>query len=211
MIDITGQKFNRLTAIEPVYKDKNGVWHWKFKCECGNEKVCNSARVKDGNIKSCGCLRKEKHITHGMRYTRIYKIYHCMKGRCYYPSNNRYKNYGARGIKICDEWLGKDGFVHFYEWAKSNGYNDNLSIDRIDVNGDYKPSNCRWATRTEQANNTTANCYYTYNNETHTVTDWGRMVGIDSETIRARIRRGWTVEDALTKPLDARGKKRRKK
>ena len=210
MIDITGQKFNRLTAIEPVYKNKNRAWHWKFKCDCGNEKVCNAIEVRRGKIKSCGCLPLEHNKNgeytrkHGMSDTRIYSIYCGIKRRCYSIANQDYQHYGGRGITMCDEWLGKDGFVRFYEWAKQNGYKEDLTIDRMDVNKGYSPDNCRWTTRLGQGVNKRNNRYITFNGETHIFSEWCRIKGFSKSLLGHRLNDGWTIEEALTIPKGGR-------
>ena len=129
--------------------------------------------------------------------SRLYTIWNSMKQRCYTKSCTSYKRYGARGISMCDEW--KNNYMEFYNWAIQNGYSDNLTIDRIDTNGNYEPSNCRWATYKEQANNTRKIKRYTFNGETHTPREWEEIVGIRWQTIRYRIKiLGWSVEKALT-------------
>ena len=209
--DITGQKFNRLTAIEYIGSDKKRSV-WRFRCDCGAEVISLAKTVKGGLRKSCGCLKKERlsaaasrqNTTHGLSKSSLFKKYVAMRNRCERPSCNAYKNYGARGIKICDEWLGADGFLHFYHWAMESGYNDfaigSCTIERIDNNGPYAPWNCRWATRKEQANNTRKNVFLTYNGKTQTLAMWSEETGLVDETIRYRINHGWTVEEALTIP-----------
>ena len=122
-----------------------------------------------------------------------------MKDRCYRESDAAYARYGGRGIKMCDDWL--DSFVSFEEWAVNNGYTENLTLDRIDVNKGYSPENCRWATWLTQANNQTRNHYVTYNEETKTVAEWAREKGLAYNTLCSRLTRyGWSIEDALETP-----------
>lgn len=132
--------------------------------------------------------------------TRIHSIYKGMKDRCRYKTNDNYMRYGGRGIKVCEEWL--SDFMNFYNWAINNGYKDNLTLDRIDSNGNYEPSNCRWLTYKEQANNTRRNNYITYNNETHSLTEWAEILGIKRSTLSNRIvTKHWSIEKAFTTPL----------
>ena len=163
--DIVGQKFGRLTVVKRVEKPKESNRRdafWLCICECGNEKVVAGYYLRSGTTKSCGCynidnLKSRKGVKyggkHGMYNSRIYKNYHAIKARCFNTNNEHYDIYGGRGITICDEWLGEKGFENFYDWAIKNGYSDALTIDRIDVDGNYEPSNCRWADKSVQGFN----------------------------------------------------------
>lgn len=221
-----GEQFGRLTVIgldhverKPItkgkYKTVRTIEFYRFQCKCGNICIKEKSAVKSGNIRSCGCLSKEynkseKHknigLKHNLRYSRIYKIWLGMKNRCYNPKNYSYKNYGARGIKVCDEW--KNNPKTFCDWANENGYTDELTIDRIDVNDDYKPSNCRWIIKSEQTKNKRNTIYLTYKNETKSLISWCEETNINLKVLRARLKRGWTIEEALTTPV---GQKRNNK
>lgn len=139
-----------------------------------------------------GCI-----ITHGLSKTRIYSCWTDMKKRCYNPRNKRYANYGARGISVCEEW--RTNFQAFYDWAINNGYRDTLTLDRLDVNDNYKPSNCRWATRVEQMRNTTRNHYVTAFGETKTIAEWSEVFGVKQDIIKDRLNKlHWSPEDAVS-------------
>ena len=176
-VDLTGQKFGRLTVIERA-ENKGKHLLWRCKCDCGEICLAAGTHLKSGSKQSCGCLLREHakglskkvNVTHGLSESRIYRTYISMKQRCYNPNIKSYKDYGGRGITVCAEWL--NDFSAFYEWAMANGYADDLTIDRKDVNGNYEPSNCRWATRKEQNNNKRNNKEITYKGETHTMAGW---------------------------------------
>jgi hypothetical protein len=137
--DEIGKKYGKLTVISK-YDRQNRIIRWLCKCDCGNECIVSGVSLRSGNTKSCGCLVHK----HDSSYTRLYGIYRHMKQRCYNENADQYKYYGARGIEICSEWL--NDFVVFKKWAYDNGYNDNLSIDRIDKDKNYDPTNCQWIT-----------------------------------------------------------------
>lgn len=206
-IDLTGQKFGRLIVIE--YK-QNGKW--LCKCDCGNEKVVRGDSLKQGLTLSCGCLHKnivkltckKNFLKHGMSKTRINNIWFNILSRCYNEKSNNYKNYGARGIKICKEW--KENFVAFYNWAIKNGYQDNLTIDRIDNNGNYEPSNCRWVSQKIQQNNKRNNHLITYKDKTYTLSKWAEIKNIKISTLAMRLNhQSWSIEKALTTPVKTTG------
>lgn len=137
-----------------------------------------------------------KNKTHGLTKTRLYTTWGGMKARC---NDKNDKDYGGRGIKVCDEW---QEFEPFYQWALNNGYQDNLTIDRIDVNGDYEPNNCRWATKKEQGRNTRFNRYLTYKGETKTMSEWCEIYNIKQNTASTRIRLGWDLDRVFHEPID---------
>lgn len=158
-VDLTGQKFGRLMVLERT-ENKGIQVCWKCQCDCGNITTTTSYHLRHGHTQSCGCLQIERtikaHKTHGKLKTRLHGIWTGMKARCYNPNRETYKNYGGRGITVCDEW--KNSFQAFYDWAMANGYDPNAkrgecTLDRIDNNGNYEPSNCRWVTMKEQNSN----------------------------------------------------------
>lgn len=136
--------------------------------------------------------------THGLSKTRLHTIWHSMYCRCYYPTTNGYNRYGGREIKVCDEWKKSEGFVNFYNWAIANGYQEDLTLDRIDVNGNYEPSNCRWITKQEQQLNMRSNKYITYKGERKIQAELCREYNVSATTLNDRLKRGWTLEEALT-------------
>lgn len=201
-INLKGQRFGRLIVLEETTsRDIGGNVIWKCKCDCGKIVCTSSQNLRKGFTQSCGCYNHDLITKENPKYKKkLYFIYHSMKSRCYNPNDRASHNYGARGIKLCDEW---HSFEEFEKWALSNGYKQGLWIDRIDNDGDYAPSNCRWVTPKEQQNNKRTNHYITINNDTKTIQEWAEISGIKPMTITRRIKLGWENEDLL-KPVNAR-------
>lgn len=185
--DLTGMKFGRLTVLREDGRSNDGHVKWLCKCECGNLVSVISRDLRRGQ-QSCGCYRsiknKELHKTHGKTNTRLFHIWGGMKARCCNPKSDSYNSYGGRGISVCEEWL--NDFECFYDWSMSNGYRDDLTIDRIDFNGNYEPSNCRWATVKQQANNTRSNVYLEHEGKIQTMKMWAEELGIPYQLVRDR-------------------------
>ena len=207
-INIIGQKFGRLIVIEQSNNLHNRI-AWLCKCNCGNYKVVTSSDLKKNKVKSCGCLRKEttsktslKNSTHHLSNSRLYKVWKSMKQRCYNKNNTPYKKYGGRGIKVCNEW--KNDFISFYNWAMRNGYDESKttkeqSIDRIDVNGNYEPNNCRLTTMKKQQNNRSNNRYIYYKNKKYTISELSSKLNINYATLLWRINNNWKEEELFIK------------
>lgn len=195
MIEI-GKQYGLLTCLaKDSSKDSR---YYLFKCECGNVKSIISYNVEKGFTQSCGCIVKANpnHMTYGFSHTRIDNIYKSMVSRCKNENNTNYKTYGGRGICVCDEWLNDKTL--FFDWAFNNGYSDKLTIDRIDVNGNYTPDNCRWVSYVGQNNNRRSNRFITHNGETHTVAEWARIGGLKYKTFYNRVfKQGWDIDKAL--------------
>ena len=201
--DMVGKKFGRLTVVEPIGRTNNGTIVYKCRCECGNTHHASTNSLRQYVIKSCGCLNRERFDskpfkTHGMAGTRIYKTWQGMLARCNKPTSTSYDRYGGRGIKVCKRW---HKFVNFYSDMKE-GYNDTLTIDRVNPNGNYCKSNCRWATFQEQAENKRNTIFLTIDGVTKTLMDWSRISGVSSRLIAFRIRDlGWNdIKMAVYKP-----------
>ena len=207
-----GDRFGRWTVIEEVegirYSPNTRIRRFLCVCDCGTERVVRYDYLKNGKSKSCGCLLSEinksrRTYEEGIVNSRLYHIWWSMKQRCYYPKHINYNIYGGKGVTMCQEWL--DDFMTFYNWALANGYSEELTIDRIDSNGNYEPSNCRWATYKEQANNTCKATKITYKGITHTINEWADIVGIKAANLRHRIIiRRWPVEKAFFTPVQKR-------
>lgn len=201
--DLTGQRFGRLTVIERVKNNKFGTAQWYCKCDCGKYDIVSTGNLKK-NTASCGCYRKERMTKHGKSNERIYKIWKDVIKRCNNSNHRFYNNYGGRGITVCDEWL--HDFQAFYDWAMNNGYENSLTIDRIDNNKGYFPDNCRWVDYKIQANNRRSNHLITYNGKTQTMAQWADELGIKYKTLSDRINISkWSIEKAFNTPIKGGG------
>jgi hypothetical protein len=210
-IDLTGQRFGRLVAESVYGVNRFGLKMWLCKCDCGAEKVISSRSLTRGYTVSCGCYHKENttknNLTHNMTHTRLYNTWAHMKRRCLNPKNAHYGDYGGRGIGLCDKWLSFEGF---YE-DMGETYQEELTLDRIDNNGDYEKSNCRWATMEVQCNNKRNNRYITYNGVTDTLSNLCKINNIKRELIKDRLRAGWDIERAFKEPIHPTKPKRHNK
>lgn len=208
-----GLTFGRWTVLElgePIYYEGRVRDHkYLCKCKCGTERFVSGSSLLQGRTKSCGCLRKEKRSgaclgKHHMSYSTLYSKYTSMKDRCFNEKNKFFSQYGGRGIKVCDEWLGENGFENFMKWADESNYKDNLSLERIDVNGNYEPLNCSWIPLGEQQWNKKNTLY----KDGIPVAKFAREVGIVSPHIaRHRIYMGWSLQDAVYTPVLKKGER----
>ena len=199
LIDLTGKRFGKLTVAKYLGKS-----FWLCKCDCGNEKIIYGNSLKRGLSDSCGCLKSKrlknklriyKDLPYNKEQLRLHKIWEHMQSRCFDKSNNRHHIYGARGIKVCEKWL---KFENFYNWAINNGYQNNLTIDRIDNDCDYEPFNCRWVTYKEQSRNKRNNRLITYQNQTKCISEWEEITNLP---IYQRLNKlGWSIKKTFTTP-----------
>ena len=198
-LDLVGKRFGRLTVIEYAGV-KNCSSQWKCRCDCGKIKTVRGANLTSGVTRSCGCLCGESHVTHDGSDTRLYRIWYGIIRRTEDSNRKEYANYGGRGIKMCPEW--RSDFAVFREWATLNGYNDSLSIDRIDPDGNYCPENCRWATKSVQERNKRTTPLLVVNGVARTAAEWSEISGISADRIRKRKRNGWSDKNAVFTPID---------
>ena len=198
MKDLTNKKFGKLLVISFAEKKKKPSgqysYYWFCKCDCGKTIKVSATHLKSGHTQSCGC---HKNTMDGKSKDRLCQIWRAIKARCNNEKNNRYKYYGLKGIKVCNEWM--SNYSEFENWAISNGYADNLTIDRIDNNGNYEPSNCRWIDNKKQQRNKSNNVFITYKNETHCIAEWAEIKGIKPATLHSRYKKKWEVEKILNK------------
>lgn len=198
--DLTGQAFGRLTVLSLAGKRGNYQTHWLCRCECGDLCHVYSGCLVRGTTQSCGCLWRElngqQFATHGKSRTRVYTAWLAMRQRCYYEKHAQYADYGGRGIKVCDRW--RDNFENFY--ADMGEPPKGSTLDRRENDGPYSPDNCRWATRIEQANNTSASRFIEHAGQRKTVMEWSRETGIPGNTLYYRIYRGWPINRLFDAP-----------
>lgn len=184
-----GNVFGMLTVLKYHGKSRHKHKFWLCKCICGNEKIIRERNFVTGITVSCGCYGRnmKTRLTHGLSKTRIYRIWNLMLYRCNNRKHIGYDLYGGRGIKVCNEWL---NFMVFYDWANANGYADNLTIDRINNNGNYEPGNCRWVTNKKNSNNKRTNRNITIDGETKSMKQWAEKMGVNYEALKYRLDNG---------------------
>lgn len=213
MNDLTGKHFGRLTVLYPM-ENRSRQGYIQYMCECScidhTKVITTSYRLTSGHTKSCGCLQREitsERNRQGVKYpetdrdTRLFRIWKGMIARTRYDSQEGYSRYGGRGIRVCNEW--RDNFHSFRDWSEANGYADGLTIDRLDNDGNYEPSNCMWSTRKEQNNNQRSNIRITYDGNTYNASQWADIMGINRSCIYKRISRGYPVERILQEYIEA--------
>ena len=198
-----GKKYNMLTVIEPVHvKNKMGnMWYWKVVCDCGNKKTARPIEVLSGRMKSCGCYRKKKapwNTRHNESHTRLHNIWCGMIQRCN-PENKHSERYGKRGIRVCDEWK---TYEKFSAWALENGYSEDMTIERLDVNGNYCPENCAWIPIGKQARNRRTTFWVEYNGEKMSLAEACERANLPYKQVFSRIKvEGWSLGKALSTPI----------
>lgn len=217
-LDLTGQRYGRLTALyDTGRKTKAGNHYWMCECDCGKRVEVDTGCLRIGDTKSCGCYCKDRmsklNLKHGGRKDRLYLVWMDMRRRCNDPKDKNYFRYGGRGIKVDDAFK---EYADFKAWAYANGYDDkakhgDCTIDRIDVNGNYSPDNCRWVDLVVQANNRRNNAFITYNGKTMTRKQWEDELGFRHGLLANRIRLGWSVERMLTQRPEEYLENRKKK
>lgn len=197
--DLVGKRFGKLLVVkEHSERDKHGMVQWVCKCDCGNETLASTSALNNGHRTSCGCNNPGLYTAN----KRLYGVWRGMLSRCENPNTNRYHRYGGRGIKVCDEW---HDFANFLEWSMNNGYDPSAkrgqyTIDRIDIDGDYSPRNCRWVDNLAQTSSTSRTRNVEVDGEKMCLARAADKVGISRNTVRKRVERGWSLEDAISIP-----------
>jgi hypothetical protein len=206
--DLTNKKFGDLIVISEHHR-KNGVF-WLCLCICGRQTIVRGNSLNYGSTKSCGCGSKktaihnclsaaQKRILPFKNVRKLKDLYKNMRNRCCDPLNKRYKNYGGRGIKVCDEWL--NDRIGFYKWASENGFDIGMSIERRDVNGNYEPSNCCFIPMLDQQKNTTRSKFLEWGGEKLTIAEWARKLGVKQRALQHRVARDWPLERIFNQPF----------
>lgn len=206
--DLRGKRFGRLVPIEP--RRVRGRYGWLCKCDCGNETEATTSDLTCGNTSSCGCYRtdmnRDRFATHGSSHnSRLYDIWVNMRQRCSNENADKSGRYVKRGISVCESW--ETSFEEFRDWAYENGYSDTLTIDRIDYDGNYEPSNCRWATYEQQARNKSSNRIETYKGVTASLVELCEIFDKNYHLVNCRIQQGWSFIDAMELPCGSETKR----
>lgn len=212
-MQIAGERFGRLVVLNRDFSKESRKSYWLCLCDCGNEKIVRGDTLKEGKTQSCGCLHKESskvnltmNHSHKQSGTTLHNKWIAMKGRCYNKNNPKYYRYGERGIEVYEGW--RTNFVEFRDWAIKNGYEEGLSLERKDVDGDYSPDNCEWIPFKDQANNRRLTKWVEYNGEKINLKQLSIKTGINYGTLSRRYNNGYRGED-LIKPLEFKPKKKR--
>ena len=200
-LELTGQRFGKLVAIERCGEDRHGHAKWLCLCDCGKETIAFGSLLKNGNTQSCGCYRLARISSHNLSKNKLYTEWWGIKTRCFNEKFKHYKDYGGRGITVCDLW--KNSFDAFYEYVSRLPHfgEDGFTLNRIDNDGNYEPNNVEWADKITQANNKRNNRLLTHNGKTQTVAKWANETGIMSSVIIKRLNLGWSVDKVLSTPV----------
>lgn len=196
--DLSGLKSGRLVAIRYEYT-RNKKAYWLCLCDCGKSKIVVGTSITNGHVKSCGCLKKEmlaeKNFKHGFCGTGLYQCWQDMKKRCYDKNRAQYKDWGGRGISVCEDWL---SFENFKIWAVKNGYQPGLTIERVDNNGNYSPENCKFIRKQDQNSNRRNTVVISFDGKNMNIEQWAKYLGLKRGTFDSRLKRGWSIEKAIT-------------
>ena len=201
-MDLVGKRFGKWAVLEYSHHVGNHKY-WLCRCDCGNIKPVRQQNLVEGKSKSCGSCHGEKNIgdrtrKHGDFGKPLYCVWAAMKRRCFNKNVAYYEDYGGRGITVCDEWI---DYIPFKEWALSTGYEEGLTIERIDVNGNYCPENCKWISLSEQNKNKRNSVRIEYNGQSYSIKEIAEITGLKERTVRGRYERGWTPEQIFSKEL----------
>ena len=198
--NLVGKKFGKLLVLRELDERRNKGVLWECVCDCGGKAKRTTGELNAGRRLTCGCMPTGSNGAwrNGKR-EKLYVVWCDIIQRCFDKNFRGYHRYGGRGITICNEW--RHDYPAFRSWALSHGYKEGLTIDRINNDGNYEPNNCRWVTMKEQCRNKTGLVWITYNGKTMIMNDWAELLGLKKSTLGERIRRGWTIEKALTTPL----------